>query len=109
MGDGYYRETGLTIPVLAGKLDYPEHRLRQLINGQLGYRNFSAFLNSYRVDEAQQHLADPEYARTPILTIALELGYASLGPFNRAFKALTGMTPSDYRRRHLAAALTDSE
>ena len=99
MDDGYYRETGLTIPMLAARLDYPEHQLRRLINGHLGYRNFSAFLNRYRIDEAKRQLADPEKARTPILTIALDLGYASLGPFNRAFKAHTGMTPSEYRRQ----------
>lgn len=99
MDDGYYRETGLTIPMLAARLDYPEHQLRRLINGHLGYRNFSAFLNRYRIDEAKRQLADPDNARTPILTIALNLGYASLGPFNRAFKLQTGMTPSEYRRR----------
>ena len=99
MDDGYYRETGLTIPKLAAKLDYPEHQLRRLINGHRGDRNFSAFLNRYRIDEAIRQLADPEKARTPILTIALDLGYASLGPFNRAFKLHTGMTPSEYRRQ----------
>lgn len=109
MDEGFYRETGLTIPVLAKRLDYPEHQLRKLINGHLGFRNFSAFLNSYRVEDAKQRLADPDAARTPVLTIALDLGYGSLGPFNRAFKALTGMTPTEYRRRHLAAAPADSE
>ena len=34
----------------------------------------------------------------PILTIALDAGFASLGPFNRAFKAETGLTPTEYRR-----------
>ena len=109
MAAGYYRETGLTIPMLAAKLDYPEHQLRRLINGHLGYRNFSAFVNSYRIDEAKDKLADPEGARMPVLTIALDLGYASLGPFNRAFKSLTGMTPTEFRRRSLAATSSDSE
>ena len=104
MDDGFYRETGLTITKLAAKLDHREHQLRRLINGRLGYRNFSAFLNSYRIGEAKTHLADPERARTPVLTIALELGYASLGPFNRAFKTATGTTPTDYRQKN-----TDSE
>ncbi|MEJ2128865.1 MAG: helix-turn-helix domain-containing protein [Woeseiaceae bacterium] len=107
MDSGYYRETGLTIPTLAEKLAYPEHQLRRLINGHLGYRNFTAFLNSYRIAEARKQLADPEKARTPVLTIALNLGYASLGPFNRAFKADTGKTPTDYRREALNSA--DSE
>jgi AraC-like DNA-binding protein len=38
----------------------------------------------------------------PILTIALDAGFQSLGPFNRAFKAQTGMTPSEFRRQQLA-------
>ena len=33
----------------------------------------------------------------PILTIALESGYGSIGPFNRAFRAHFGMTPTEYR------------
>ena len=101
MDDGYYRETGLTIRTLAERLKYPEHLLRRLINGHLGYRNFSAFLNDYRIHESRIQLVDPERARIPVLTIALELGYASLGPFNRAFKVATGMTPSEYRETNL--------
>jgi AraC-like DNA-binding protein len=38
----------------------------------------------------------------PILTIGLDAGFQSIDPFNRAFKAKTGMTPSEYRRLHLA-------
>ncbi len=109
MDGGYFRETGLTIRTLAAKLASPEHLLRRLINGHLGYRNFSAFLNSYRISAARKRLVDPERARTPILTIALDLGYASLGPFNRAFKAATGTTPTDYRQKNLGRNSADSE
>jgi len=101
MDEGYYRETGLTIRLLAKELKHPEHQLRRLINGHLGYRNFSAFLNGYRIDEAMAQLVDPERARVPVLTIALELGYGSLGPFNRSFKARSGMTPTEYRQGKL--------
>jgi AraC-like DNA-binding protein len=109
MEGGYFRETGLTIRTLAEKLNYPEHQLRHLINGHLGYRNFSAFLNSHRINEAKQQLVDPEHARRPVLTIALDLGYGSLGPFNRAFKEETGMTPTDYRQRKMSPVRADSE
>jgi AraC-like DNA-binding protein len=34
----------------------------------------------------------------PVLSIALEVGYGSIGPFNRAFKARMGMTPSRFRK-----------
>ena len=109
MSDGAFRDTGLTIRVLAERLNYPEHQLRRLINGYLGYRNFSAFLNTYRIEDARNLLADRDHVRTPVLTIALNLGYGSLGPFNRAFKASTGKTPTEYRQDALLPANADSE
>ena len=107
MDDGAYRETGLTISLLASSLDYPEHHLRRLINGHLGFRNFSEFLNSYRITEARDRLSDPDRVRVPVLTTALDLGYGSLGPFNRAFKESAGMTPTEFRQLSLSNA--DSE
>ncbi|MCW7536810.1 helix-turn-helix domain-containing protein [Aquabacterium sp. A7-Y] len=93
-----YRQDGLTIGGLAAQLGVPEHKLRKLINQGLGYRNFNAFLNQYRIEEAKSALADPAQAEVPVLTIAMDAGFQSLGPFNRAFKADTGMTPTEFRR-----------
>jgi AraC-like DNA-binding protein len=93
-----YRQDGLTIGVLAQRLTLPEYRLRRLINQGLGYRNFNSFLNHYRIEETKAALADPEQAAVPVLTIAMDAGFSSLGPFNRAFKAETGQTPTEYRR-----------
>jgi AraC-like DNA-binding protein len=93
-----YRKDGLTIGTLAGQLGLPEHRLRRLINRGLGYRNFNSFVNHYRIAEAKAALADPQQVEVPVLTIALDAGFNSLGPFNRAFKAETGVTPTEYRR-----------
>lgn len=103
--DKLYREHGLGIGGLAAKLNVPEHQLRALINQGLGFRNFAAFLNQYRLAEARAALADPEQARTPILTIAMDAGYASLATFNRAFKSEQGTTPSQYRTDALAKAV----
>lgn len=102
--DKVYREPDLSIATLAQKLDIPEYRLRRLINEQLGHRNFSAFINGYRLAEAETALGDPSQADVPILTVALDAGFGSIGPFNRAFKAHTGLTPSEYRRVRLDGA-----
>lgn len=99
--DKAYREADLSITSLAQKLDIPEYRLRRLINGQLGHRNFNAFINGYRLAESEAALSDPAQAEVPILTIALDAGFGSIGPFNRAFKAHTGLTPTEYRRARL--------
>lgn len=99
-----HRDEGLTIAALAARLGEQEYRLRRLINGSLGHRNFAQFLNGYRLAEVKAALADPTQREVPILTIALDAGFGSLGPFNRAFRDAEGMTPSEFRSK----ALVDS-
>jgi AraC-like DNA-binding protein len=99
-----YRHDNITIGTLATKLSIPEYRLRRLINQRLGYRNFNVFLNNHRIEEAKAALADPSQAGVPVITIAMDAGFQSLGPFNRAFKATTGVTPTEYRRLNEARA-----
>ncbi|MGQ0511643.1 MAG: helix-turn-helix domain-containing protein [Betaproteobacteria bacterium] len=103
MDEGHaYREEGLTIAELARRLRASEELLRRVINQRLGYRNFSAFLNERRIAEVKVALADLSSARKPVLTIALEAGFGSIGPFNRAFKEALGETPTEFRRRALS-------
>jgi AraC-like DNA-binding protein len=92
--DKLYRLDGLTLAALAQSLGFGEAALRTLINHELGFRNFNDFLHHYRLQEAAARLANEGL---PILTIALECGYGSIGPFNRAFRQRMGMTPSEYR------------
>jgi AraC-like DNA-binding protein len=94
-----YRDEQLSIGALALKVGVPEYRLRRLINQQLGYRNFNAYLNGWRLADAKLALGDPAQREVPISTIALDAGFQSLGPFNRAFKTETGLTPTEFRTR----------
>jgi AraC-like DNA-binding protein len=103
-GHKVWRDEGLTIAKLAAQLGEQEYRLRRTINGQLGHRNFSAFLNGYRIAEVKSALADPAQRGVPIITIALDAGFGSLGPFNRAFREAEGMTPSEFRARALVVS-----
>jgi AraC-like DNA-binding protein len=99
-----YRREGLTIGSLSAELGVPEYRLRQLINEGLGHRNFNAFLNRYRIEEAKAALADPTQTEVSVVTIAMDAGFQSLAPFNRAFRAATDLTPTEFRRRAAAKA-----
>ncbi|GJM14567.1 MAG: hypothetical protein DHS20C12_29700 [Pseudohongiella sp.] len=100
-GEKLYREAGLTIAVLAKKLNLPEYRLRTFIHKKLGFRNFNAMLHQYRVEDASEALADKDKQSVPVLTIALSVGYQSITPFNNAFRNIKGLTPSEYRKQQL--------
>ncbi len=100
--DTLWRREGLTIGDLAKAVGLPEHRLRRLINDQLGHRNFASFVNQRRIAEAQVILRDPSSAGRNVANIAYDLGFGSLGPFNRAFREATGVTPTEFRRVAMA-------
>ncbi|WP_175442090.1 helix-turn-helix domain-containing protein [Pseudoalteromonas byunsanensis] len=97
MQQGIFLNSELTIGKLAEELTIPPHQLRQLINQELGFNNFSHYLNSYRIPWVCEQLKDPTKNKIPVLTLALEAGYGSIAPFNRAFKTLKGQTPTQYR------------
>ncbi len=95
MTDGRaYRREGLGLSDLAQSTNMSEATLRELINQRLGFRNFNDFLHHHRLREATERLSREDL---PILTIALECGYGSIGPFNRAFKQRLGVTPTEFR------------
>jgi AraC-like DNA-binding protein len=102
VGQGVCLEPELSLGWLARHIDVPEHRLRRLIAVGLGFRSFSDFANHHRVEEARTRLADPARARDQIVAIAFGVGYASLAPFNRAFRERTGTTPREFRETALA-------
>lgn len=104
-----WREEGLTIGALAVRLAVPEHRLRRTINQGLGYRNFSSFINEARIKAARATLEDPSKGNVTMLEIAYDVGFASVGPFNRAFRAELGHSPTQYRRLAQSGAFADSE
>ncbi|MFK8054203.1 MAG: helix-turn-helix domain-containing protein [Woeseiaceae bacterium] len=93
-----YLDPAIKVSSLAEQLGQPDYKISRCIVDELGYPNFNQLVNQYRVDEAKRQLSLPTRQNRPILTIAMECGFGSLGPFNRAFKLQTGMTPTAYRK-----------
>lgn len=94
-----YREPELKVADLAQRLGVAEHKLSRLITRGLGEKNFNQMLNRHRVAYACKRLLDPD-DKASILGISGDAGFGSLGPFNRAFKAVTGKTPTGFRAGH---------
>lgn len=93
-----YRKETLSIKLLSSHINQQEYKVRQAINQQLGYRNFTDFINSFRIQEAKTILADPSQKEVTVLEIAYKTGFNSIGPFNRAFKSATHQTPTEFRK-----------
>ncbi|MFT4938211.1 MAG: AraC-like DNA-binding protein, partial [Paraglaciecola sp.] len=51
-----------------------------------------------RIRHAKTLLQDPENTHWPVVVVGMESGFASVGPFTRAFKSNSGMTPNQYRQ-----------
>ncbi len=97
-----YTDPNLSVSRLAQLVGEPKHRISQGITSELGFANFNQLINHHRTQMAARLLASPEHDRLPILTIALDCGFSSMGPFNRVFKEEFGMTPSQYRTANRA-------
>ena len=89
-----YHESSLTVPALADYVTSQEYLVRRAINNHMGYRNFSEFLNHYRIRETAQLLVE---TKEPITKIGLDVGYTSLSSFYKAFKTKNDVTPKEYR------------
>ena len=98
-----YTVPDLKVADLARRMGEAEYKVTQCITGTLGFRNFNHMINHFRIEQTKQKLADPGCDHLPVLTIALDCGFGSIGPFNRAFKAETGLTPTAFRDAHRGA------
>jgi AraC-like DNA-binding protein len=93
---GWWRDATLTRETLARNLDTSPRTLSRVLNEGLG-QSFNEFVNRLRVQAVAAELADGSRDRD-LLQIAFDAGFNSKASFNRAFKAYTGRTPSDFRQ-----------
>lgn len=92
--DRLYLKGKLSVNDLANHVSSQEYLVRRAINYHLGYRNFSEFINHYRVSEAAHRLKN---TNEPVSNVGLNVGYTSLSAFHKAFKETYFVTPKEYR------------
>jgi AraC-like DNA-binding protein len=85
----------LSLSEMASQLNLSPATLSKAINAGF-QKNFNELINEYRVMEVKEKLADPAFAHLTMLAIALECGFSSKATFNRVFKKLEGVSPSEY-------------
>jgi AraC-like DNA-binding protein len=95
--DKPHLDANLTIEKLSKQISIPRHYLTQIISEQLN-KNFYLFVNEYRINTVKQYIDDAENHQLSLLEIAYMSGFNSKSTFNVAFKKLTEMTPSQYKK-----------
>ena len=93
-----YSDPFISLKKLSSRLIITPRNLSHIINIKLK-TNFHSFITNYRIKEAQRILRDFKSKDKSILEIAGEVGYYSKSAFNRAFKEVSFMTPSQYRKK----------
>ncbi len=84
---------------VATKLEMSAHLFSEVLSVCF-QKNFNNFINLYRVDTAKQLIKDPKFGHYKILAIGYEAGFPSKTSFNRVFKNLVGLTPTEYQNKH---------
>ena len=92
--DKVYQESAYSRADLAREIDASEAVVSKIINNHFK-KSFPQLINEHRIEDAKQLLRETDAA---VKTIASEVGFNSLASFNRVFKELTDLSPSQYRK-----------
>lgn len=90
-----YLNPDLTLNALARKAGIPARQISKAVNLTRGC-NVSQWINGFRIIYAQQQLRSTDLSVTEVM---LEAGFATKSNFHREFLRISGMSPTDYRRR----------
>ena len=87
-----------TIERLARLCNAGKREVSQVINEKFG-QSFVLLLSEYRVHEACRRINDvPRSSRLTLEAIGMSVGFKARESFSRAFKRVTGLSPSDYHK-----------
>ncbi|MDE5561313.1 MAG: helix-turn-helix domain-containing protein [Bacteroidaceae bacterium] len=96
-----YRDPEYTAAKMAAEIGYNARYISAVVH--LRYRdNFSQLINEFRIKESMYMIADKHFADMKMEDIALATGFANRQSFYSAFFRKNGMTPTEYRLRHIA-------
>ena len=95
--DKVYRDPDIGRESVAQQLGISVSYLTQLIK-EYTEKNFTGFVNEFRVEEAKKMLLDPTFDTFDHLSIGLEAGFKSKSAYYTAFKNFSGKTPSQFKK-----------
>lgn len=98
--DKAYLNPELNLSDLAKMAKMSRSQLSEIVNSAFD-KNFNDFVNGYRVEAFKNMLKEDKQKQLSLLGIAQECGFNSKATFNRVFKKLTNLSPTEYLKTQL--------
>ena len=95
--DALYLDPSLNLTLLSGHTGIAPKTISAVLNQYL-HTSFNEFINEYRIREFKKRVVEANLQHLTITGIAFDCGFNSQATFQRTFKQVTGMSPSEYRK-----------
>ncbi|WP_299440861.1 helix-turn-helix domain-containing protein [uncultured Aquimarina sp.] len=95
-----YLNPSLKLSDVVQKTGIPQKTISAVLNKHVS-KSFNEYINTYRIEALKVRLLEEKSEKYTITGIAFECGFNSQATFQRAFKAITNQSPSEFRKTHL--------
>ncbi|MFE7275743.1 helix-turn-helix transcriptional regulator [Streptomyces sp. NPDC057623] len=95
--DRDWADPGLDLEGVAAHAGYSRHHFVRAFKAAYG-QTPGQYLTHRRIERAEEYLRGADLSVTEICHL---VGFSSLGTFSAKFKARTGLTPTEYREKHV--------
>ncbi|CAD0225855.1 AraC-like DNA-binding protein [Chryseobacterium sp. JV274] len=90
-----YKDVNFNISKLSAEMDINSSYISKSIRVK-GYPNFNNYLNMHRIECVKRLLTENDIEKVTLMYIYTEAGFSNQSTFNRVFKQMEGITPSEY-------------
>ncbi|MBR1462173.1 MAG: AraC family transcriptional regulator [Prevotella sp.] len=95
-----YKDKNYSARQLAQDLATNTRYISAVVNVQF-HMNYTSFVNKFRIEEAMTLLIDKRYRDLKMEEVSDMVGFSNRQSFYAAFYKFNGMTPRDYKVKHL--------
>ncbi|AQW94689.1 AraC family transcriptional regulator [Elizabethkingia anophelis] len=90
-----FRNKDLNISLLSSILKTNNNYISKAIRLK-GYSNFNNYVNTLRIEYVKKAIQEYDLGKVTLMYIYIDAGFINQSTFNRVFKKIEGITPSDY-------------
>lgn len=98
--ENVYLNPELSLQLLSQHTGLPQKIISAVLNQHI-HKSFNVFVNEYRIKAFKEKIVQADMENFTMAGIAAECGFNSQATFQRSFKEITGMSPSEFRKAGL--------